>query len=324
MTRYRPVDAKVRPARARGARARVLARALDLPARDRPARRRARVGVLRGPAHGERQAGHPPRRVAHVQGRVPALPDDARATRSCARAAGTATGCPSSSRWRRRSARSPSATSRRSASPSSTACAASRCSATSTDWERLTERIGVLGRHGRGVLDDEPRVHRVGVVGAEDAARAGPAGAGRADGRVLPALRHRAVRRRGRAGLHAVVDPGVYVEFPVTEGDDRAASAPRSWRGRRRRGRSARTSGLAVDADATYVRASAPGRERDLIVAAPRLDDAARASPAATEVRQVLDEFPGLGARRTRTTSRRSPTSRTGTPTASSRPTSSR
>ena len=59
----------------------------------------------------------------------------------------------------------------------------------------------VLDRPRRRVLDDEHRVHRVGVVVAEAPARARPPGRGRQGDGVLPPLRHGAVRRRGRARL---------------------------------------------------------------------------------------------------------------------------
>src|SRR5262249_35053463 len=91
-------------------------------------------------------------------------------------------------------------------------------------------------------------------------------------------------------GYTQVVDPGVYVEFPVTSGDDRVVGASivawttTPWT-------LSSNLGLAVDADAHYVRASAPGRERDLIVAEPRLDDLRRVA-GGDEVR-VVDEFPG-------------------------------
>ena len=54
-------------------------RARDLRAVGRPQRRRRgrAVDLLRGPADRERHARHPPRRVADLQGRLPAVPDDA-------------------------------------------------------------------------------------------------------------------------------------------------------------------------------------------------------------------------------------------------------
>ncbi len=96
-----------------------------------PARGRARLDLLRGPADRQRQARHPPRRGAGLQGRLPALPDDEGRTRSAARAAGTATACPSSSRWRRSSGSTRRPTSRPTASRRSTPAAASRSAATS-------------------------------------------------------------------------------------------------------------------------------------------------------------------------------------------------
>ena len=63
--------------RARADRARALARARRLPRVDSPPRGRSAVRLLRGPADGQRAPGIAPRPGARLQGRVPALPDDA-------------------------------------------------------------------------------------------------------------------------------------------------------------------------------------------------------------------------------------------------------
>ena len=60
---------------------------------------------------------------------------------------------------------------------------------------------GLLGRHVHGLLDDEPRLHRERLVVAQADLRQGPAGRGPPGRPVLPALRHRPVRPRGRPGL---------------------------------------------------------------------------------------------------------------------------
>jgi hypothetical protein len=60
---------------------------------------------------------------------------------------------------------------------------------------------GLLGRLPARLLDDDARLRRVGVVGAEADLRQGAVGRGLPGRAVLPALRHRAVRPRGRAGL---------------------------------------------------------------------------------------------------------------------------
>ena len=103
---------------------------------------RRAVGLLRGPADGQRPARLPPRARARVQGHLPALQDDARLCWSSARAAGTATACRSRSRSRSSSGSSPRRRSRPTASPSSTPAAASRCSRSWRTGTALTERIG--------------------------------------------------------------------------------------------------------------------------------------------------------------------------------------
>ena len=62
------------------------------------------MGLLRGAADRQRPPGLPPRARAGVQGHLPALQDDAAATSSSARAAGTATACRSRSPSSRSSA----------------------------------------------------------------------------------------------------------------------------------------------------------------------------------------------------------------------------
>ena len=67
---------------------------------------------------------------------------------------------------------------------------------------RTTDRAHrLLDRHVRRVLDDEHRVHRVGVVVAQAAAPARPARRVRQGHGVLPALRDRPLGRRGGDGL---------------------------------------------------------------------------------------------------------------------------
>ena len=94
---------------------------------------------------------------------------------------------------------------------------------------------GLLGRLRQRLLDDEPGLRRVGLVGAEDDLRPGPARRGLPGHAVLPAVRHRPVRPRARPqGLREVVDPSVYVRLPVTSGPWPAG--PTCWSGRPRRG----------------------------------------------------------------------------------------
>ena len=128
---HRPVDprASFPELEERGARA--LARARRVRRVGPPPRGRAAVGLLRGPADGQRPAGHPPRAGARVQGHLPPLPDDARALR---RAQGRL-GLPRpAGRARGRGGARVHLQGRHRAltgSPSSTPAAASRCSATS-------------------------------------------------------------------------------------------------------------------------------------------------------------------------------------------------
>ena len=68
-------------------------------------------------------------------------------------------------------------------------------------FEQMTDADGLLGRHRESLPDHGPGVHRVGVVGAQADPRQGPARGGLPGGAVLPALRHRALRPRARAGL---------------------------------------------------------------------------------------------------------------------------
>ena len=107
------------------------------------------------------------------------------------------------------------------------------------DWEELTRADRLLDRHGRRLLDDGPRLHRVRLVVAEAAARARPARRGRQGDRVLPAMRDGAVGRRGGSGLRDRRGPERLRPVP----DRRGRRARRSWArrsscGRRRRGRS--------------------------------------------------------------------------------------
>ena len=170
-------------------------------AQPRPAQPTARLGRSTRARPPPTDARHAPRRGARLQGRLPALQDDEGLPRRRARPAGTATACPWSSPSRRSSASPASRTSRPTASPSSTPGAASRCSATSTRSTRLTERMGYWVDYGQRLLDDGPGLHRVGVVVAQADLRQGPARRGLPRRAVLPALRHRAVRPRGGAGL---------------------------------------------------------------------------------------------------------------------------
>ena len=107
---------------------------------------------------------------------------------------------------------------------------------------------GLLGRHVHGLLDDGPGLHRERLVVAQAGLRQGPAGRGPPRRPVLPALRHRPVRPRGRPGLR---DPDRPVGLRPAAGHQR------------RVGRQGRPAGLdddAVDAAVQHRRRRAPRR----------------------------------------------------------------
>ena len=223
-----------------------------------------------GPPTANGRPGPAPRVGPGVQGPLPPLPDHAGPARCPARAAGTATACPSSSRSRRSSGSTPSTRSRPTASPSSTSAAASRCAATSRTGPRSppapargsTPRTPT-GRSSndyiesvwwlvRQMWDDGPALR-----GPPRRAPTAPAAA--------PPCRP----TRWRQGYRDVVDPSVYVRFPLTDGPARRR-APTCWCGRPRRGRSCRTSAAAVGPDITYVRVRDPAGGADLVMAVGR------------------------------------------------------
>ncbi len=156
--------------------------------------------LLRGPAHREREAALRARPLPGLQGHLPALPRDDRQAGAAqgrlglprpAGRAGDREGAGPLQQGRDRGVRD-----RR--------------------VQRQVPRVGLplrrgleaaeradrlLDRHGRPLRDDGERLHRVGLVGAaadlgRRAALRGPQGRP-----VLPALRHRALLARGRAGL---------------------------------------------------------------------------------------------------------------------------
>ena len=73
---FEPVDPKVQLPRARAARSSTSGASATSSPAARAAPRRSPVGLLRGTADRERQARHPPRRVAHLQGHLPAVQGD--------------------------------------------------------------------------------------------------------------------------------------------------------------------------------------------------------------------------------------------------------
>ena len=151
-------------------------------------------------------------------------------------------------------------------------------------FEAMSERMGYWADYENAYWTMNARLRRVGVVGAQDDLRQGPAGRGLPGRAVLPALRHRAVRPRGGAGLREVVDPSVYVRFPLTSGP---------WAGRRRPGRldddavDARVEHRGRGAPRRRLRRRAHRRPETFVVAEPLL------SAVLGEDAQVLRRFSG-------------------------------
>ena len=193
--RHRPIVP-----RARGPGARALARARRLPRVDPPPRGLAAIHLLRGPAHRERAPGLPPRPGARVQGRLPALPDDARPLRApqgwlgLPRPAGGARGGEGARvqlEGRHRALRGGGVQ--------------REVPRVRAPLHRRVERPHgadrLLDRHRRGVLHALERVRGVGLVVAEAGVGEGPPVGGPQGGSVLHALRHGA--QLARAGRRA-------------------------------------------------------------------------------------------------------------------------
>ena len=244
------------------------------------------VGLLRGPADGERPAGHAPRPRPRLQGHLPPLPHDARVLRRAQGRLGLPWPARSRSRSRRSSGSPARTTSSATASPSSTSSAASRCSSYLEDWDRLTERIGfwVDLDHAYRTLD--PDLHRVGVVGAAHDLGQRPAVRGPQGRPLLPALtRPRSPRTRSRSGYQDVVDPQHLRALPDGGRRPPLSRATCCSCGPRRRGRSSSNAAVAVDPDLLYVRARKGG---EVYVVAEALMERVLGEDA-----ELLDRFAG-------------------------------
>ena len=247
--------------------------------RTAPQGRRA-VGLLRGPAHGQRPPRPPPRVGPRVQGPLPPLPDHARPATSPARAAGTATGC----RSRSRSRRSSGFTAKHEIEAYGIAEFNQRCRDSVQryveDWAALTERSGMwIDTDGR-LLDAVATTtsNRSGGSSARCGTRASLY-----EGHKVVALLRRAAAPRCRAtssasqGYQDVTDPSVYVRFPVVAGGPRR--------------RPPRVDDHAVDAasptspprsgpTSTTCASAAPDGGRDLVLAEAAVERLLRRRPA--------------------------------------------
>ena len=210
--------------------------------------RQAPVGVLRRPAHGERPAGHPPHRGARVQGRLPAVQDHAGLARAAPgrlglpRAAGRDRG--GAGARLRRQARHREVRHRGVQRPLPGVRRAAR-----RTLHRADPPDGLLGGHVHGLLDHGPRLRRERLVVAQADLRQGSPGRGPPGRALLPALRDRAVRPRGRAGLR---DPDRPVGLRAAADHQRRVGRP---------GRPADLDHDAVDAAVQHRRRRAPGRD---------------------------------------------------------------
>ena len=162
--------------------------------------RRRGVDVLRGPADRERHARHPPRRGPGLQGRLPAVQDDEGLPRrpqgrlGLPRPAGRARGREGARLHRQ------AATSRRTASPSSTHVPG--VGAAARRRVRGDDRAdGLLGRLRDAYWTMDPDYIECVWWSLKQIFDKGLLVAGPPGDALLPALRHGAVRPRGRAGL---------------------------------------------------------------------------------------------------------------------------
>ena len=186
--------------RARGAGPRALARARHLPRVGPPPRGRRAVGLLGGPADGQRQARRPSRPRARVQGHLPALQDDARLP---GRAQGRLGHARPAGRDRRpEAARDREQAGDRAVRDRRVQPALPRGGLrVPRGLERADRAHRLLDRPRRRLPHARRDVHRVGLVGAAPDPRQGAALRGPQGRALLPGLRHGALQPRGRARL---------------------------------------------------------------------------------------------------------------------------
>ena len=206
----------------------------------------AALGLLRGPADGQRHAGPAPRLGPGLQGPLLPLPHHGRVVRGPPRRLGHPR-APGRGRGREE-ARHHRASSRSRTQVGiaefTRLCRESVYSYVD-EFARLTTRIGYWVDMDAAYWTLEPRLHRVGLVAPAAALRPGAALRGPQGRAVLPALRHGAVepragparrlpRRGGRVGLRPAA--------PGRPGPGAWSATPSGWPcGRPRRGRCCRT-----------------------------------------------------------------------------------
>ena len=206
---------------------RALARARRVPRVDPPPAGRRAVRLLRGPADRQRPPGLPPRAQPRVQGRVPALPDDARTPGAPQGRLGLPR--PTGGARDREGARASSP--RTDIERYGVAEFNARCRESVLryidEWNRLTERIGfwIDTDEAYYTLDDD-YIESV-WWSLKQVWETGPALRGSQGGSVLPALRHRALEPRGGAGLQGRGRPVGLRALPAA----RASRACRCWPG---------------------------------------------------------------------------------------------
>ncbi len=267
------------------------------------------VDVLRGPAHRQRHAGHPPHRGPRLQGRVPPLQDHAGLPRRAARPAGTATACPSSWPSRRNWASTASPTSRRTASRRSTRRCRESVSRHVDAFTELTERMGYWVNLDEAYWTMSPdyvesvwwalkQIHTKGLL-VEDY-RVAP---------YCPRCGTTLSDHELAQGYEDVTDPTVYVRFPLTSGPLAGKASLLVWT--TTPWTLVSNTAVAVHPDVTYVvatrdapagetpgRRRAAGREgaRRRLAARPRPSPAANSSSGATPVRSIWSSSPTSSA----------------------------
>ena len=182
-----------------------------------PARGRAPLGLLRGPAHGQRHARGAPRGVADVQGRLPAVQDDDRPLRGPQGRLGLPR--PARRARGREGDRHHRETRHRGVRGGGVQPAVPRVG------HALRRRLGAalradrhVDRPRRRVLDDGHGVHRVGLVVAEDAAR--PRRCSQESDKVTaycPRCGTALSDAEVAMGYETVEDPSVFVRLPLVE-----------------------------------------------------------------------------------------------------------